>query len=116
MYRPPNCSADKFTEAIESAEKCLLSLKAPMPSIILMGDLNMPNVDWSNPIVNGQQINILKSFTNRFFIDQQVDKATRNKNILNLIFTQDDLISSITTNYTILSDHRLIIAEPTSVV
>ena len=69
LYRPPNCSA------IESAEKCLLSLKAPMPNIILMGDLNMPNVDWSNPIATGHQINIY--FTNRFFIDQKVDKATK---------------------------------------
>ena len=41
LYRPPNCTIDKFKDIIEISKKCILSLKAPMPNIILTGDLNM---------------------------------------------------------------------------
>ena len=82
-----------------------------MPNIILTGDLNMPQVDWSNTQNSGHQINLLKSLTDQFFIDQQVGKATRNNNILDLIFCHDDLISSLDIIDTSITDHRLLLVE-----
>ena len=46
IYRPPNCTVDKFKDVIDKASECLHILNTPMPKIILMGDLNMPYIDW----------------------------------------------------------------------
>ena len=77
----------------------------------LKGGMNQENLlDKSQPSSEKLQANKLIEFANEFFLEQYIRKPTRNKNILDLVFTNDHfLIHSyqVIVNST-LSDHSTI--------
>ena len=80
----------------------------PLPNVILLGDFNFPDIDWSCPDVSCEAAAPLISLSNSLLLNQQVDKPTRLSNILDLIFCPDELIKSISVADTYLSDHRIL--------
>lgn len=94
FYRPPGTSAISDKDSIREVAKfienaCSLCNVDYQKEVILVGDLNLPNIDWSlkkwpsylNPIVMALQQNNLR---------QIVKEATREDNILDIIWTNWD--------------------------
>ena len=111
VYRPPSCSQLKFSDIICKIETFTLSLPAPLPNIIMLGDFNFPGVNWSNPINHCTSADLLIDIASLLFINQQIHVPTRKSNTLDLIFCSDELINSIDVCDTFVSDHRIITAE-----
>ena len=53
IYRPPSCLDCDFIDVISRAEQYILTIPAPLPNIILLGDFNFPLINWSNPNSQG---------------------------------------------------------------
>ncbi len=111
MYRPPSCSLCDFVDVTTKAKAYIMSLPSPLPQLILLGDFNLPDVDWTNPDPGSRIAGPLINLTTLSFISQQVIAPTRGPNLLDLIFCSDDLLTSIDVTDTTLSDHRLITAH-----
>ena len=82
-----------------------------MPNIILLGDFNFPLINWSNPNSQCPLSSPLFYLSGHLFLSQQVAKPTRNYNILDLIFSPNDLINSIDICDTFISEHRMLTVE-----
>ena len=108
LYRPPSCSTVDFKDAIYQVELFISKSSLPLPNVILLGDFNFPDIDWSCPDVSCEAAAPLISLSNSLLLNQQVDKPTRLSNILDLIFCPDELIKSISVADTYLSDHRIL--------
>ena len=108
LYRPPSCSAVDFKNAIYQVEQFFSKESSPLPNIILLGDFNFPDIDWSCPDISYEAAAPLLSLSNSLLLNQQVDKPTRLSNTLDLIFCPDELIKSISVADTYLSDHRIL--------
>ena len=108
LYRPPSCSAVDFKDAIYQLEQFFSKEPSPLPNIILLGDFNFPDIDWSCPDISYEAAAPLLSLSNSLLLNQQVDKPTRLSNTLDLIFCPDELIKSISVADTYLSDHRIL--------
>ena len=82
----------------------------------MAGDFNLPHVSWPEmKTVHGGteqdkfQAELLFSFAEQWCLSQIVDSPTRGKNILDLVFTNnDEFVHNIEINETIISDHNLI--------
>ena len=100
VYRPPECNEEKFKEALLMIQSFLDSLEEP--DTIIMGDFNMPSINWATDEIkaagrSSDEINSAKhllTFMEEHFLQQYVDKPTRNDNILDLILT-NNLLSMI---------------------
>ena len=49
MYRPPSCTTNEFNDIIVEVNQFIFSLSSPLPNIIILGDFNLPGVDWLSP-------------------------------------------------------------------
>ena len=96
IYRPPACPASEFDDIIDRTKSYDLSLSSPLPNIIMLGDLNFPDINWSDPNPSCPTAGSLINLSNQLFLNQQVTKPTRNQNVLDLIFCSDELINRIT--------------------
>ena len=74
----------------------------------MLGDINLPNIDWSCPDISCPITSPLADLASLLFLNQQVNEPTRKHNILDLIFCSDKRIKSVTTTDTFLSDHLII--------
>ena len=77
----------------------------------MLGDFNLPDINWSSLNPRCPTAGSLLNLTNLTFLTQQVTEPTRNSNILDLIFSPDNIINSITVSDTFLSDHHIIYAD-----
>ena len=75
---------------------------------MMLGDFNFPDVDWANFNSNDTYINMLQSFANNLFVEQHVTVPTRESNLLDLVFSHDDIINSINVDETVVSDHKIL--------
>lgn len=114
IYRPPDCPIEAFLETI-NAIRALLDTFTPQPTLIITGDFNLPIIDWSTDSINGgsssdrSQALHLQSFVQDFFLTQVITTPTRQNNILDLFFTNnEDLIYNHDVFTTNLSDHNII--------
>ncbi len=107
LYRPPSCSSSDFEPIINKMFSCMFELSSPLPNIILLGDFNLPNMDWSNP-KHCFISRALCPFIDSFFLEQLVTEPTRINNVLDLIFSNDDVIDCISVCKTVISDHSLL--------
>ena len=57
-------------------------MSSPLPNIIMLGDFNFPDINWSNPDSNCPDASPLISFSDWLFLNQQVSAPTRKHNIL----------------------------------
>ena len=97
MYRPPSCPAIEFNDIIQKVKCYIMSLPSPLPNIIMLGDINLPNIDWSCPDINCPIASPLTDLASLMFLNQQVNEPTRKHNILDIIFCSDELINSVIT-------------------
>ena len=110
MYRPPSSPLSDFDDITKTRE-FILSLPAPLPNIILLGDFNMPAIIWDNPHAYNPSSEILIDLSTLLFLNQQVSTPTRKSNVLDLIVSSDDLIKSVDVSECSFSDHCLIKTE-----
>ena len=113
FYRPPDCYPNEFKEAIIQVSD-ILKVHEDC-DIILTGDFNFPEIDWSIPLQrkfnqNNNQINTLLNLSDELFLQQLVTKPTRNNNILDLVFTNiiDSPLDCTTSFFKPFSDHNLV--------
>ena len=84
--------------------------------MLITGDFKFPIIKWnSNKIVGGrrdeqEQVRLLLDLTDKFFLQQKINKPTRMNNTLDLLFTNThDLIHGhCVEKKTIFSDHSVI--------
>jgi hypothetical protein len=90
VYRPPSRDVNYITQLVS----CLNILCIINYSLIVCGDFNLPNIDWSQAI-NPQLLPILDSIFASFVIDngllQLIDTPTRANNVLDLLLVNDQL-------------------------
>ena len=118
IYRPPNCPEILFNQTMEHTSNFLRNLESynqRANTYLVVGDYNFPFLKdgkmsenkSSSASSEKKQANTLHNFANEFFLEQYITKPTRNKNILDLVFTNDHFLIH---NYeiivnSILSDH-----------
>ena len=135
VYRPPDTGLNEFAPILAKMEEVFQNLPAPSPTITVMGDLNFPSsvVTWQqvegvlHPRVAGyrthcekdgeggqvrQQAGRLFSLAEKYHLTQQVNVSTREKEILDLVWTSNpDLISNIVVDtFRDISDHNVVTA------
>ena len=116
VYRPPGSLFEEFSPIINIIENKLQEFLSDRPIIIVSGDFNFPNIDWDAEVEGaegyGNQETVLLSFRDVLFLNQIIKSPTRDRNILDLVFVNDDNIIMKTENLdTTLSDHRLILVD-----
>ena len=134
IYRPPNCPEAMFAQTLEYASVFLRNLEDHQKcanTYLVVGDFNFPFLSFQedgNLALNKcnkcvaekfcthttsekRQAQMLLDFSNEFFMEQYIKKPTRNKNILDLCFTNDQFLvhgyqmivnSKLSDHYTIL--------------
>ena len=111
IYRPPNASCEDFGDVLLKVRKCMDNLPAPLSNIVVVGDFNFPHIDWNSINISCNQAAKLKLLTQHLFLCQYVKTPTRNENILDHIFSNDEMILTVETNETVVSDHNIINVE-----
>ena len=116
IYRPPHTNYTEFREMINTLLTTPRALDSPLPDISIFGDFNFPNVKWpEGEILPGNtrdeqnQINLLSQLCEEFYLEQKILHPTKEKNILDLVFTNnEEIIYHYDITKTIMSDHNLI--------
>ena len=126
VYRSPDDSSHnrhsgykELNEALEALRDSIDSLPTPTPDIIICGDFNLPNADWSKGACQTgssrikeeeKMVSALYNLTIDNFLIQLIDKPThRDGNILDLLFTNNtDLVHSYSSLYSSVSDHNVL--------
>ena len=118
IYRPPDAPLDSFKEALghlqSKLDECSASRKTP--DIYIMGDFNLPEIDWESPdsadcptVAEQQAAKLLLDFIDRNFLTQAVCQPTRGGNTIDLVLTNksQDIIETSVID-TQMSDHKLV--------
>ena len=90
-------SANSDVTTLNSLNHSLSSIRPKYP-IILCGDFNLPQIDWSTvtPGISSPVSTLLCSIVNDNFLTQMVNFPTRQDNILDLILVNDiNMVSSV---------------------
>ena len=113
VYRPPSGPAKDFKEISYKIHTCVMSLLPPplLPNIILFGDFNLHEINWSSLNPSCPTAGSLLKLTNLTFLNQHVSEPIRNCNIIDLVFCPDNTIKYITVSDSFFSEHRVIYAE-----
>ena len=136
-YRPPDTRLSEFTPILDKIDSLLSELPVPTPNIVLMGDFNFQdkNLSWVKssdglliPIVHDHTENTtedgiqvrhqaakLCDLSLKYSLIQQVDKVTHGREILDLLFSNnEDLVSSVlVTPWPGFTDHSIVTASVT---
>ena len=128
IYRPPNCPEEMFSQTLEFSSSFFRNLEEyhqNASTYMVVGDFNFPFLRFSeseNCINNlkcqkcstgkvcshssseKRQAQRLLDFSNEFFMEQYIKKPTRNKNILDLCFTNDQFLIH---NYQVIVNSQL---------
>ena len=138
LYRPPDTKFSEFMPVLYKLDNLLSTeLEDPLPKVVLMGDFNFQDrtVSWSRsddgllvPLVHGhrqpsasdgpqvrQQAAKLCEVVLKHSLLQQVDQVTHGKEVLELIFSNnEDLVSSVSVEaWPSFTDHNLVTANVT---
>ena len=135
VYRPPDTRLEEFAGLLQCLDSTLSALPTPTPTVIVMGDMNLPQacISWRRsedgllvPIVAGHregetaggkqdrlQAQQLIDLASKHCLLQEVENPTHAVEILDLVFTNNcELLSSIVLeNWDTFTDHRLVIAH-----
>ena len=104
-YRPPQGIIDNFLETLEDL---INSLDLNRIKLFLMGDFNIDIVEKDNDIIK-RFLNLMKQFGLKQFIDEPTRYSTNKNSILDLIFSNSDIISKVGVHNVNISDHQLIL-------
>ncbi|KAK3895489.1 hypothetical protein Pcinc_000831 [Petrolisthes cinctipes] len=109
-----------FSTCMDAITAEITKLECPQPTVIINGDFNLPNVNWTTTNVYGGtssgrlQANILFSLSEQIFSKQVINIPTRQNNILDLFFTtNEELINDIHAEQTLMSDHKVLVVNTT---
>ena len=132
VYRPPDTRLEEFTGLLQNLDNTLSQLSSPTPTVILMGDFNLPKSciswRWSEegivvPLVAGHRegetvggkqdrllANQLIDLSSKYCLLQEIDRLTHAVELLDLVFTNNcDLVSStVVEDWPSFTDHRLV--------
>ena len=116
FYHPP--TSDLYPiEQLHLSLSNLLNQSKTLPNILLMGDFNFPGITWNSGYgqistsTYGSRLNSLfLEIINDVGLEQFVHQATRQNNILDLVFSTHPNISNLNTVPGI-SDHDAIIFD-----
>ena len=96
FYRPPGMN-DTDLQYFSDAVKCFQKLTSTHEETVIVGDFNLPKIDWEcycspdTPIYN-----VFMNFINNYGFYQHVFEPTRDNNILDLVLsTSDSFISEL---------------------
>ena len=92
-YHPPELSL----ESLSYLNNSLLSIAAYRHSIVLCGDFNVPNIEWASvspTLVTGPADHLCSTVLDNSLF-QHVDCPTRDNNILDLVLSSSDCVSSV---------------------
>ena len=116
VYRPPRCPTQYFEEVMERLRTTLASCDRPAPEIVILGDFNLPHVDWDSRMVNGGrsderfQAELIFSLMDEHCLNQEVEEPTRRQNKLDLVFSNNsELVQSISVQTSVITDHNIVI-------
>jgi len=99
-YRAPGLDSNDL-DYMKCSIKCFQKLCATYRTIVLLGDFNLPKIDWSfYSGSNSSLYSVFISFINQYGFYQFVDTATRGENILDLVLSTSD---SFVTDLTVIS-------------
>jgi len=94
LYRPPEFNA-VGRDYMRRLHECLTYLCNTSNSVIIVGDLNLPDVDWSANTAPDDDIQLLfLNFCNDYGFGQYVSVPTRGSNVLDLLLCNDPYIVS----------------------
>lgn len=120
IYRPPGTPITSFEKLLKFIQRNINSMYEFNCDLIIMGDFNLPDMKWqqdeSNPDTGtiSESARLLNRFIEDNFITQYIDKPTRQRNILDLFFTNNcNLILKCDVSETSLSDHNIIKVQTT---
>ena len=111
-YMPHRNSKD-----IEELERSLnLTLQGNNKNIMLRGDFNCPDIDWSTRHVKSKahDIDVQKAvidITTNIGMTQVHNEPTRENNLMDIIFTMNPSLIKSSTNIPGISDHAIIITD-----
>lgn len=92
VYRPPELNAIG-RDYMKLMLECLQYLCNNDKTVILIGDLNLPHIDWIKKSAPEDSIHsVFLEFCNDRGMDQYVCEPTRNDHILDIILSNDPLI------------------------
>jgi len=110
IYRPPDARVFNFSEILKNVREILKEVKAPEPTVIVAGDFNFAFLKWKRGINGGctweekneagatregkMQFERLNVEMDNFGLIQIIEEPTREKNTLNLLYTNE--VSMIT--------------------
>jgi len=111
IYRKPGFN-ELDVEYISDCIRCLKKLCSTEKLVIITGDCNLPDIDWScyhapdSPIYN-----MFIDFVNNFGFYQYVNQPTRNENILDVVMaTSDTFLEDLSVSVPLgTSDHNTVI-------
>lgn len=89
VYKSPNISEDN--------ERTMIGIldRIKEKYIVYMGDFNYPHINWDSLNARGKDYNFLKMTQDNFLI-QHIDFATRDNNILDLVFsTEKNMVENV---------------------
>ena len=72
VYIPLSSPLSDFDDIITKTREFILSLPAPLPNIILLGDFNMSEVIWDKPHAYNPSSELLIDLVTLLFLNQQV--------------------------------------------
>ena len=104
VYCPPT----KLYDIILKTKSYIMYFPSTLPNIIMLGDLNFPNINWSCSITSCPIAGPFRDLSDLLFLNQQVKEPTHKVNIVYIIFCHGDLVNYITTTDTFLFDHQII--------
>ena len=104
FYRPPDLSIDPILQ-LGLSLNTLTRRFTELPNIIVMGDFNLPGINWldgsgqviSNPSYGVELNNIFLDQINDIGLNKFVNTPTRNNNILDLVLSTSSTILDLTT-------------------
>ena len=112
IYRPHTASFSIFSKVMSHMQDYLDVSNNDQKSVYVTGDFNLPNMNWGQLSFrqilgtnNNQACELLLNFMGKNFLNQVVDKSTRNKNTLDIVLTNNvrDILG-VSSDPTSLSD------------
>ena len=126
LYRPPNSTLESFKEAITVTQKAIddvTNTETKVKDILQFGDFNLPCISWPSGKIyekevakkskEKQQAELLVNFVENNFMENYIYTATRGRNILDLVFSNNhQLLNKYTTTVNKkFSDHHMLTLE-----
>lgn len=54
VYTPPGCSKENLLKVTRAIEYEAENLGAPDPTVVIIGDFNLPNIKWHKTTISGE--------------------------------------------------------------